>query len=102
MKEIFVTTAVAAAFVLAGCQGSAPVKPGAAFPADPKEALAQAEADVKAAAAKDALWTTAQAALKKAEEAAKKGDSAEVVKFAKIASDQARLGIAQTRYPLTH
>ena len=58
--------------------------------------------NVKAAAAKDALWTTAQAALKEAEQAAKKGNGADVVKFSKIASDQAELGLAQTGYPLTH
>ncbi len=98
MEKIFVATAVAAAFVLAGCQTAATVSP---FPTDPNEALAKAQADVKAAAAKDALWTTAQAALKEAEVAAKKGNSADVVKFAQVASDQANLGLAQTRYPLT-
>ncbi|HVB48634.1 MAG TPA: hypothetical protein VNF69_09630 [Burkholderiales bacterium] len=100
MEKIFVATALAAAFVLAGCQTAATVRPS--FPTDPNEALAKAQADVKAAAAKDALWTTAQVALKKAKEAAKTGDSAEVVKFAEVASDQANLGLAQTRYPLTH
>lgn len=99
MRKIIVAVSAAAVCVLAGCQGATAVKP---FPTDPKDALAQAQADVKAAAAKDALWTTAQAALKEAENAAKKGDSMDVVKYSKIASDQAQLGLAQTRYPLTH
>lgn len=97
MEKTVIAAVLAAALVLAGCQGATAVKP-----ADPNEALANAQADVKAAAAKDALWTTAQAALKSAEEAAKKGDSAGVLKFSEIASDQANLGLAQTRYPLTH
>ena len=99
MRRIFVAAAAAAAFVLAGCQGATAVKP---FPTNPGEARARAQADVKAAAAQDAPWTTAQAALKKAEKTAKKGDSADVLKYAKIASDQANLGLAQSRYPLTH
>lgn len=90
--------------VLAGCE-TAPVAPGAgeakaALPSDPKAALAQAEADVKEAEARNALWTTASAALKAAQAAAAKGDWDAALKNARIASDQARLGIEQTRYPL--
>ncbi|MDA8108856.1 MAG: hypothetical protein M0015_09535 [Betaproteobacteria bacterium] len=97
MEKTLVAMALAAALVLAGCQGATAVRT-----TDPNEALAQAQADVKAAAAKDALWTSAQQALKEAEAAAKKGDSAAVLKYSEIASDQARLGLEQTRYPLTH
>jgi len=64
------------------------------------DALANAEADVKAAIAAKSLWTTADEALKRAREAAAKDDSAEVIKQSAIASEQARLGIEQTRYPL--
>lgn len=96
--------ALALAAGLAGCE-TAPVAPGAAepkaaFPSDPKAALAQAEADVKEAKSKNALWTTASAALKAAQAAAAKGDWDAVLKNARVASDQARLGIEQTRFPL--
>lgn len=67
-----------------------------------KQALSKAEADVKEAQAKKALWTTAQDALKKAKEAAGKGDSAAVVKESHKASEQAQLGIKQLSYPPTN
>lgn len=66
-----------------------------------KATLAQAEKDVKEAKAKFALWTTADKALKAAQAAAAKGDSAAVTKEAKLASDHAKMGLAQTSYPLT-
>lgn len=69
---------------------------------DAKQALAKAEADVKEAQSKKALWTTAQDALKKAKAAAEKGDSAAVVKESEKASEQAQLGIKQLSYPLTN
>ncbi|MEW5944068.1 MAG: hypothetical protein AB1710_09510 [Pseudomonadota bacterium] len=65
------------------------------------QALAKAEADVKEARAQKALWTTAADALKNAREAAEEGDSAAVIKFSATASEHARLGIGQTKYPLT-
>jgi hypothetical protein len=68
--------------------------------AEAKAALAAAQADVKTAKAKNALWTTADAALKAAEEAAKKGDSATVIKQSKLASDHVKKGLAQLDYPL--
>ena len=71
----------------------------AAISDNAKAALAQAEKDVKEAKAKFALWTTADGALKAAQEAAKKGDSDGVVKASHTASEQAKLGIAQTSYP---
>src|SRR5512135_2759529 len=67
-----------------------------------KQALSKAEADVKEAQAKDALWTTAQDALKKAKEAADKGDSAAVIKDSHKASEHAQLGIKQLSYPPTN
>lgn len=65
------------------------------------KALAQAEADVKMAKAKYALWTTADKALKDAQAAAKAGDSAKVLKEAAFASGQVKLGLEQLNYPST-
>jgi murein lipoprotein len=66
-----------------------------------QKALAQAEADVKAAQAKFALWTTAETALKQAQEAAKAGDSGAVIKQAAYVSEQVKGGFAQQSYPST-
>ncbi|MBU0593444.1 MAG: hypothetical protein ABIG70_05350 [Pseudomonadota bacterium] len=113
MQKIMFTFVTAGLLILAGCASTTPAKPEAAkAPAQveapktqlsdaAKQALAQAEADIKAAKEKDALWTTAADALKQAKEAAKKNDSAEVIKNAKEASDHAKLGIEQKKYPLT-
>jgi murein lipoprotein len=100
--------------LLGGCQSSGTAKPDLpaaatpvaetakpALPEEARQALAKAEADVKEAKAQNALWTTAQDALKKAQEAAAKGDSAATLKFSKTASEHARLGLAQKGYPLT-
>lgn len=65
------------------------------------QAIAKAEADVKEARSKNALWTTAEDALKKAKELAEKGDNAGAQKQAKKASEQAQLGIGQLSYPST-
>jgi len=62
--------------------------------------LAKAQYEVKAAADHKSLWTTAARALKTAQEAFERGDYAEATRAAHFASDQARLGIAQTQYPL--
>jgi len=81
----------------------APAKPAAAkatISAEAQAALTAAQADVKAAKAQNALWTTADAALKAAEEAAAKGDSATVLKQAKLASDHVKKGMAQLNYPM--
>ncbi|MDP2785810.1 MAG: hypothetical protein Q8O38_14655 [Sulfurimicrobium sp.] len=66
-----------------------------------QKALTQAEADVKAAKSKFALWTTAETALKAAQEAAKAGDSAGVISQAKYVSGQVKQGLAQISYPTT-
>lgn len=105
--------------LLSGCEGSSPVKPDAPqasvkaeiapkaeapkaqLTEEAKQALAQAEADVKAAQAKKALWSTAQDGLKQARAAAEKNDSAAVIKHARTASEHAKLGIAQSQYPVT-
>lgn len=76
-------------------------KPPIAITEQAQKALAQAEADVRDARARFALWTTAEAALNLAREAAQAGDSATVLKQAAFASDQARKGLAQLAYPST-
>lgn len=114
MRNTLITIVTFGFLLLGGCQSSGTAKPDlpaaatpaaeAAKPALPEEArqaLAKAEADVKEAKAQSALWTTAQDALKKAQEAAAKGDSAATLKFSKTASEHARLGLAQKGYPLT-
>ncbi|MCL6555445.1 MAG: hypothetical protein K6T56_03675 [Burkholderiales bacterium] len=104
MKQVLITLAAAGFLALAGCQTTPSQPQAAATPAlsdEAKAALAKAEADVKAADAKGALWTTAEDALKAAKEAAQKGDSAAVIKHAKTASEHAALGLAQKSYPLS-
>jgi len=108
-------TIIAFSFLLlGGCQSSGTVKPDSSAAATPaaeaakpalseeaRQALAKAEVDVKEAKTQKALWTTAEDALKKAQEAAAKGDSAATLKFSKSASEYVRLGLMQKTYPLT-
>ncbi|MDO9064396.1 MAG: hypothetical protein Q7U25_04190 [Sulfuricella sp.] len=113
MRNTLVTIISFGFLLLGGCQSSGMVKPdsSAATPAaeaakpapseEARQALAKAEADVKEAKTQKALWTTAEEALKKAQEAAANGDSAATLKFSKTASEQARLGLMQKSYPLT-
>jgi len=114
MHKIMIALAGAGLLALAGCASTMPEKavapqavakpqeaPKAQLTEEAKQALAQAEADIKAAQAKKALWTNAQDALKQAKAAAEKNDSAAVIKHAKEASEFARLGIEQTQYPVT-
>ena len=108
MHKLLIALLGSTALVLAGCQGGSNVKSGTkadattkpAVSAEAKAAVEKAEADTKAAQAKNSLWTTAQDALKKAKEAAAKGDSANAIKFAKIASEHAALGMQQQSYPV--
>jgi murein lipoprotein len=79
------------------------VSDGAAKVALTAEAAAElvaAELDVKKARNTFSLWTTADSALKAAEEAAKKGDSATVLKQAKLAREHVRLALEQNNYPM--
>lgn len=114
MRNTLVTIISFGFLLLGGCQSSGTAKldsSAAATPAaeaakpapseEARQALAKAEADVKEAKTQKALWTTAEEALKKAQEAAAKGDSAATLKFSKTASEQARLGLMQKSYPLT-
>lgn len=110
MKFKFATVVSAGllTLVLSAC-GQTPIK-AAESPKEPakptisaeaQKALEQAEADVKTAKAKFALWTTAETGLKQAQEAAKAGDSASVIKQAAFVSDQVKSGLAQLSYPST-
>lgn len=113
MRNTLITFVTFGFLLLGGCQSSGTPKPDASATAAPataakpalseeaKQALAKAEADVKEAKTKSALWTTAGNALKAAQEAAAKGDSATTLKHSKTASEHARLGLAQKSYPLT-
>lgn len=111
MKKLLIALSSATMLILAGCEGTVPAKEEAPAPKaevkpsltdEAKAALAQAQADVKEAKAKKALWTTAEDALKKAESAAAEFNSQAVIKSAKTASDHAKMGIEQTKYPLTN
>ena len=81
--------------------GDTPVCPNPAPPAceDARSALSAAESAVRTAAAKRSLWTTAADALKQAHAAFLGGDYAAAAHAARVATEQAQLGSAQTRYP---
>jgi murein lipoprotein len=101
MSKVLLALTSAALIALAGCatqQAAEPAKP--TLSAEAKAALAAAEAAVKEANAKFALWTTADDALKAAQAAAEKGDSETVIKQSNRAQEQVKLGIAQLNYPL--
>ena len=101
LKQTLIALAATGALTLAGCQSAPPAQSaGPALTDEAKAALAKAEADVKAADSKKALWTTAEDALKAAQAAAKKGDSATVIADAKKASEHAAMGIEQKAYPV--
>jgi hypothetical protein len=100
MQKLFF--ALLSATLIALGSASAMANEAPALSDEAKQALSKAEADVKEAQSKKALWTTAQDALKKAKEAADKGDNARVIAASKKASDQAQLGIKQLSYPPTN
>jgi len=109
MTKLLIALASAGLLTLGGCAGttngtsstqaSAQATPGISAAA--QAALKQAESDVAASKKAKNEWTTAADALKKAQEAAKKGDSDAVLKNAKFASELAKLSIAQLKYPTT-
>lgn len=114
MHKIMIAITGAGLLALTGCASNmppksevaqAPVKaeiaPKAQLTDEAKQALAKAEADIKAAQTQKALWVPAQNALKQAKVAAEANDSATVIKQANMASELAQLGIAQTKYPVT-
>jgi hypothetical protein len=82
--------------------GAAHASGGEASPADARraqEAVHQAEDAVRRAQEQRALWTTAQEALERARAAAARGDYPAAIAAARFATQQARLGMEQTRYP---
>jgi hypothetical protein len=81
--------------------GDMPLCPNQAPPAclEARNVLSAAETAVQAAAAKRSLWTTAIDALKQARAAFVGGDYAAAARAGRVATEQAQLGIAQTRYP---
>jgi uncharacterized protein YceK len=106
MSKFLLALTSAALLGLSGCadmQAKTDAKPAAEKPtlsAEAQAELSAAQAEVKDAKAKNALWTTAENALKAAEEAATNGDSATVLKQAKLARDHVKKGLAQLNYPL--
>lgn len=112
MKMRYASAAVASllALFVAGCASTQPAAKAEAAPAqaakpalsdEAKQALAAAEADVAAAKKAFTLWIPAENALKSAQDAAKEGDSATVIKQAKKAMDLNKLAAAQKDYPST-
>jgi hypothetical protein len=65
-----------------------------------QSSLAEAESAVAAAAARRALWSTAAEALREARGAFVTGDYEAAQRAAGTAIEQARMGIAQTAYPM--
>lgn len=106
MRKILLALTAASLMTLGGCATQTTTAPKAAEAAKPtisaeaQSALDAAKAAVKEAKSKGGLWTTAENALKAAEEAAGKGDSAGVIKNAKTASEHAKLGMEQLKYPV--
>jgi len=101
MRNILFALTAASLLAMSGCATQEAAKPAAPVISESAQAaLTAAQAAVKEAKTKDALWTTAEDALKKAEEAAKAGKSDDVVKNADIAKQQAELGLKQKDYPV--
>jgi PBP1b-binding outer membrane lipoprotein LpoB len=107
-KALLTLTSVALlALSLPGCANtpetkmdSKPAATASAISTEAQAALSAAQAAVKDVKSKNVEWTTSDSALKAAEEAAAKGDSATVLKQAKWASDQAKLALGQMNYPV--
>lgn len=74
---------------------------GAADAAEAASVVAEAERAVAGARRQDALWTSAEEALRQARRALADEDAAAAIKHALFASEQARLGIVQKQYPPT-
>lgn len=93
------------ALFAAGCS-TAPSKEAAtagkpALSEEAKSAMADATAAVKNAKANYTLWIPVDKAYKAAEKAAEAGDSATVIKEAKIVTDLSKIATAQASYPST-
>jgi type IV pilus biogenesis protein CpaD/CtpE len=106
MSKVLLALTSAALLGLSGCAemepSQPPAKPAEAKPtisAEAQAALTAAQADVKAAQAKNALWTNSKDALGKAEKAAEAGNSAEVLKETEVTEFYLRKAAAQLNYP---
>ena len=63
-------------------------------------AIAEAAAAVEQASIRRALWTTAEAALRRARLALQEGNVMKAIEEARVAQKHSELGIAQKDYPL--
>jgi murein lipoprotein len=101
MRKVLFALTAASLLTMSGCatqqEAAKPAAP--AISESAKAALAAAHSAVKDAKSKNALWTTAESALKAAEEAEKKGDSAAVISNAEKAKQHAEMGLKQSTYP---
>jgi murein lipoprotein len=101
MRKVLIALTAASLLTIGGCATQEPAKSAAPTISDSaKSALVAAQAAVKDAKAKGGLWTTAEDALKAAEAAEKKGDSAAVISNAQKAQDHAKMGLQQVSYPV--
>lgn len=108
MSKVLLALTSVALLGLSGCADLQPTQPPAkaaepakiSISAEAQAALTAAKAEAKDAKAKNALWTTAENALKAADEAAAKGDSDTVMKQVKLARDHIQKGLAQMNYPM--
>lgn len=87
------------AFLVLACLAQGAAGAGQPEARQAQEALRRAEQAVQQAWEQRSLWTTAQEALEQARAAAARGDYAEAVRSARFATEQAELGLAQSRYP---
>ncbi len=100
-KSIKISLIVATAVLFAACASSNAVEKAAPRAASAQmdsavvSAIAEAKAALKKAATVDGVWRDAGKFIKKAEELAKKGKTAEAMKLAKKAKQQGELGYQQ-------
>lgn len=109
MSKVLLALTSAALLGLSGCAdmqttqappAKAAVPAKVSISAEAQAALTAAKAEAKDAKAKNHLWTTADNALKEADEAAAKGDSDTVMTQVKLARDHIQKGLAQMNYPM--
>ena len=105
MRKILFTLTSVSLLALAGCStynSQAPAPAAAAKPSispQAQAALDAATASMKEAKSDFDVWTVAEAAYKKAQAAAAKGDSATVIKEANEATALNKLSIQQSKEP---
>lgn len=104
MRKVLFTLTSVSLLALAGCStyNSAPPASAAAESAispQAQAALNEATATMKEAKSDFDIWTAAEAAYKKAQAAAAKGDSATVIKEANEATALNKLSIQQSKEP---